>query len=159
MEIKMKTLICYYSWSGNNRKLAQELGKKLGADLDEIIDLKDRKGIAGFLRSAFLVLAKKQIEIKTSNKNPKDYDLLILVTPIQIGGLPSASRTYLSQNKNGIKNLAIASVSGMGKRNKSIIKDITMVFGKNPKIAMLLSTPDLKSNYQKKIEEFINNLK
>jgi len=42
------------------------------------------------------------------NKNPKDYDLTVIVTPIWAGTLPPASRTYLDNDFNSI---ALASVS------------------------------------------------
>jgi flavodoxin len=41
----MKTLIIYYSFSGNNEVLAQELQKRLDCDLQKIVELKPRKSI------------------------------------------------------------------------------------------------------------------
>jgi len=45
----MKTLVAYYSRTGNTKKVAVEIAKNLKADIDEIIDKKDRSGMIGWI--------------------------------------------------------------------------------------------------------------
>ncbi len=45
----MKVLIVYYSRSGQTRNIAEVIAKKLGAELEEIVDHRNRKGLLGFL--------------------------------------------------------------------------------------------------------------
>lgn len=47
----MKTLVVFYSRTGNTKKMAKILAKELHADIDEIVDLKNRKGILGYIFS------------------------------------------------------------------------------------------------------------
>jgi flavodoxin len=66
----MKILIAYYSRTGTTSKIAKEIAKKIKADIDEIKDLKDRKGILGYIFSGRDSMLQKTTEIKTS-KNPE----------------------------------------------------------------------------------------
>jgi hypothetical protein len=45
----MKSLVVYYSRNGNSKFIAQKIAEKLGADTEEIIDKKNRRGWIGFL--------------------------------------------------------------------------------------------------------------
>ena len=40
---KNKILVVYYSKTGNTKKIGEELAKKLNADVEEVIDLKNRR--------------------------------------------------------------------------------------------------------------------
>ena len=76
----MKTLVVFYSRTGNNKKIAEELAKATKADIDEIVDKKNRKGRLNWLRAGRDSMNKKTTEIE-SKKNPNDYDLIVLCTP------------------------------------------------------------------------------
>ena len=81
----MKKLVVFYSRSGNTQKVALEIARSLRADVDEIIDLKDRtRKIIGWLIAGKDASQKKLTEIKFK-KDPKNYDLVIIGTPIGPG--------------------------------------------------------------------------
>jgi len=109
----MRPLVAYYSKSGNTKKVAKAIAKELSADLDEIFDQKSRKGIINFIKSGRDALKKIPTEIVFS-KNPADYGLVLVGTPVWAGSLPPAVRTYLSQNKEKIKKFALFATSGSG---------------------------------------------
>lgn len=94
----MKTLIAFYSRTGNTRKVAEELAAALKADIDEIIDRKDRRGIIGWLKSGRDAMRRTETLIRT-RKDPSKYGLVVIGTPIWAGTMASAVRTYLSKNK------------------------------------------------------------
>jgi len=56
-------LIVYYSRSGFTKQLVQELAVHLHADLEEIIDKKDRSGAIGYLFSGRDAWQEKTTEI------------------------------------------------------------------------------------------------
>ena len=65
----MKILVAFYSKTGKTKKVALGIAKQLKADIDEIADLKNRRGIIGWIiagRDAFRGLLT---EIKFK-KNP-----------------------------------------------------------------------------------------
>ncbi|HBP51341.1 TPA: flavodoxin, partial [Candidatus Shapirobacteria bacterium] len=47
----MKTLVVFYSRTGNTRRMGELIAQKLHADIDEIIDQKSRSGIIGWILS------------------------------------------------------------------------------------------------------------
>lgn len=107
----MKILITYYSRTGNTKKVAYEIKKILKADIDEIIDAKERMGIKGWLIAGRDAMKKRLTEIKYK-KDPKNYDLVIIGTPIWSFTAIPPIRTYLRENKKSFKNVAFFSTSG-----------------------------------------------
>jgi len=99
----MKILAAVYSRSGHTLNLAKKITDELGADLDIIVDKKNRKGIIGWFMAGKDAVMKKKTEIEFS-KNPKDYDKIVLGTPVWAGSITPAVRTYIIQNN--IKEVA-----------------------------------------------------
>jgi flavodoxin len=95
--ILMKILVTYYSRTGTTKMVGEYLARELGADVDEIIDLKERLGPANYMRAARDAKGMKATEIQVE-KNPADYDLVIIGTPIWWSNLPPAPRTYLASH-------------------------------------------------------------
>ena len=97
----MKTAIIYYSRTGNTRHVVQLLEnkmkeKKLDVDIIEIQAVK-RPGFLGAGRAAM-----KELELPIVNEGVdlKQYDLLIIGSPVW-GGMPSPFiKTFLSKAKN-----------------------------------------------------------
>ena len=103
----MKSLVVYYSRSGNTRLVAQKISQELGADTEEIIDKKRRKGPLGFLIGGFDATRGKITEIDEIKKSPIDYDLIVVGTPIWNKRITPAVRTYLKNNTFSKKKVAI----------------------------------------------------
>ena len=59
----MKSLIVYYSRTGNTKNIAETICRKLGADIEEIIDHKTERGF-GFLLSGNEAFLKKTVPIE-----------------------------------------------------------------------------------------------
>ncbi|MDN5327522.1 MAG: hypothetical protein PWP03_160 [Candidatus Woesearchaeota archaeon] len=104
--LKMKILVVCYSRTGKTRKIANKIAQSLNADFDEIIDQKPRRGFLGFLKAGYDATLGKTTEI-TFTRNPENYDLIILGTPVWNGRITPAVRTYLIKNKGKIKQCAI----------------------------------------------------
>ena len=94
----MKILVAFYSRHNNTQIIAERISKILGADIEEIIDLKDRKNIETWQDSSFDENLRTPTKIAKIKNNPQDYDLIIIGTPIWDGITPAA-RTYLKNNK------------------------------------------------------------
>lgn len=156
----MKTLVVFYSRTGNTKKVAEEIAKILNADIEEIIDKKDRKGIVGWLKSGRDATFKKSAEIEFV-KNPIDYDLVIIGTPIWAFTMTPAIRTYLSENK--FKKVAFFSTSG-GSEGEKIFNEMEKI-SREPVATLSLLTKNWpaelnleKEENSEKIKEFCKKL-
>ena len=94
----MKTLVAFYSRTGNTKKVGHEISKHTKADIDEIIDKKDRSGIIGWLGGGRDTFFKKKTDIDFK-KRPEEYDLVIIGTPIWVATATPAVKRYLKDNK------------------------------------------------------------
>jgi flavodoxin len=150
----MKTLIVYYSRTGTTKKAAEAIAKTLKAGIEEIVDMKKRSGWQNYLSSGRDALRKKLTEIRPIKNNPKNYDMIILGTPIWAGRMAPAVRTYISQNKKAFKRVAFFCTMG-GSGDKSAFKDMQESAGKKPEATLTLMTKEVANNdFSEKLGRF-----
>lgn len=155
---KLKALVVFYSRTGNTKKVAESFAKKFNAEIEEIVDLKKRKGIIGYLRSgkdAFLKMCTKIMKIIN---NPQDYDIIIIGTPVWALAVTPAIRAYLNTvNLRGKKIILFCTCGGSG------ISETFRQMEKLAKGASILGSLGLKAcdmhNYEMKVGEFLKKLK
>ena len=84
-----RILVVFFSRSGTTRKLASAIAASLGADLEEICDYSDRRGVGGYIRSLIDAVGKRSVEIVPGGHDVAAYDLVVVGTPVW-AGMPSA---------------------------------------------------------------------
>ena len=155
----MKTLVVYYSKSGINEKLALEAAKGFNGQLEKLIDKDQRRGLFGLLRCLLDALRKKLTRLEPVRNDPKDFELVVLATPLWADSLTPAARTYITQQRDKLKKLVFISICGMGAANKNIMAYLEATLGKKPAAVLLLSRNEFRNNsYQAKLKSFINSL-
>jgi hypothetical protein len=155
----MKVLIAYYSRTGNNEKLANELQAKLECDVEKIVDTVDRKGVWGWLKGGYQASRKKMSRIEPTKKDPGEYGLVIIAYPFWAGRMPPPTRTYISENKNKLNRVALMSVSGRGKGNGRAVPDFETAVGKPPSAVLMLTQLALRrGRYEEKLQEFSESI-
>lgn len=161
----MKTLVVYYTRSGNTKTIGETIVKELGSEFDEIIDKKKRKGKIGWLRSGKDAAQEKLTEIEVQ-KNPGDYELIIIGTPVWAGNMTPAARTYLTNhasNLNG-KKIAFFTTSGGqegGEKALEKLEELTEQLVPNSEIVAKLYVleNEVKSeSYDEKVKSFIESI-
>lgn len=119
----MKSLVVYYSRSGNTRFVAEKISQKIGGDIEEIIDKKRRKGPLGFVIGGFDATRGRKTDIAEMKKSPRDYDLIVVGTPMWNKRITPAVRTYLEDNKFSEKRVAIFCTNN-GSRSERVFKTL-----------------------------------
>ncbi len=76
----MRTLVVYYSRTGNTRFVAEKIAECLSAELCEVLDKKSRKGRLAFVKGGYTSIRKKLTEIEVS-KTVDNYDFIIIGSP------------------------------------------------------------------------------
>jgi flavodoxin len=101
-----KTLILYYSRSGNTRAACEALQKELGADIQEIQDLNSRKGFwagTGMLK----IFMGMQTDIEPATVDFSPYDRIIVSAPIWAAQFGLAMRTFVERSSFAEKDVII----------------------------------------------------
>jgi flavodoxin len=154
--IYMKTLIVFFSLTGNTRKIAQAISEELNGTLEEIQDTRNRNGIAGYLLSIMEAIFKKRSKIQEVKHDPSAYDLVIIGTPVWAFNISSPVRTYLEQKKNSINEAAFF-VTCTASGGKKVLQDMTNLYGKKASALLEIKEEDIKSGkYLEKVKQFIH---
>jgi len=154
----MKSLVVFYSRSGHTKKVAESISAGLGAEIEEIIDTKKRSGPIGFMVSGKDAVQKKLTKLRESSKDPGDYDIVIIGTPIWVGAMSAPIRTYLTEKKEKLGKVAFFCTAGSddGKRTFSAMEELC---GKEPASVLTVHTKVVKAgNFEKDVERFAGEI-
>jgi len=150
----VKTLVVYYSNSGNTRTVAQKVAGVLGADLEEIVERKHRAplldeqgkavGGMGMPKAALSALLGVGSGIESAKNDPADYDLVVVGTPVWVGSLVPPVRSYLRRNRKRIKSVALFCTCGQTEKLKAI-SQMTGLARQEPKATMAVLADDVRA--------------
>src|SRR5688572_562958 len=102
----MKTLISYYSFTGNNEALARALQQKLNCDLYRITEVKKRKAITILWDIVFRRLPKVEKPIATLDQ----YDHIIFCSPIWNGKIATPLKSFVINEKDHIQQYSFITI-------------------------------------------------
>jgi len=94
----MSKLVVCFSLTGNTKFIAEVLAKNIGADILELKPKKEDKG-DGLLKMFWRgkqAVTKECPELLPMEKNPDDYNLIIIGTPVWASTLSPVVRTFLT---------------------------------------------------------------
>ena len=121
----MKSIVVYYSNTGNNKYLAEKIANDKKYDLCEISPRV--KSLFGLILSSLL---KISFGIHNTDKNIRDYDAVILCGPVWMGQLISPLSDFLKKYKDDINKLYFITCCGSGEDNKDTKFGYTKIFEK-----------------------------
>jgi len=95
----MKCLVVYYSLEGNTRLMAQAIAGEAHGDRLELIPVNDIRptGFMRFFWGGRQVFTRQKPELKPLERNPSEYDLIFLGTPVWAFTFAPAIRSFLGQ--------------------------------------------------------------
>ncbi len=154
----MKTLVVYYTRTGNSKFAAETIAAELGADIEEVVDLKNRQGKLAYMSCGRDAMNGKETEIAETKRNPADYDLIVIAQPVWAWSPTPAIRTYLSRNNLSGKKVALF----FGGENLKQAVEKTKALAPNSTFVGELAVEEPLKNKEeatKKITEWCNTLK
>jgi flavodoxin len=153
-----KILVVYYSRTGTTAKIAKEISGRLGADMEEVVDKKNRKGIIGWLSAGRDASARKLTEIEKTQREPNLYDLVVIGTPIWGGTISTPIRTYITRYRERFQDVAIFCTQSGG-RDNTALGEMEALIGKKPLASLKLRRKQVETGeHVQKVEEFIEPL-
>lgn len=152
----IKMLVIFYSETGNTKHIAESISKSFNCDIEEIKENKHRKGIFKTIIEIKDAILGNESDICKCERDPSEYDIVIIGTPVWASHVTPAIRTYISKNKDKIKCTAFFNTHGTEKVKVSrVFKDFEKIIAKKPKALMDISKAEIKNgDYEKKIEIF-----
>lgn len=153
----VKALVVFYSRTGRTKIIAEAIARSLKAEIEEIREDKGRSGLVGLLKSGYEAMIGKLACIQPASKNPEEYDLVVVGSPVWAGRLSSPIRTYLTLYGDRIRKAAFFSTcsSGEGRIFREMID-----LSKKPIATLCIKNKEIKSGeYFEKIQEFIKALR
>ncbi len=147
----MKTLVAYYSRSGNNRYLAEVLAEKLNA---KILEIKPAVNLLFFQILFTACKFGKTVRFPADADNT--YDLLVIAAPLWMGSFANPVRAFLKKYANRFSCIACATCCGSGETDKDsafgyekAFADIRSTAGERCIASLALSTSLLVSEDKK----------
>lgn len=141
----MRTVILYYSRTGNTRNVAETLAATLGADLEEIRDTRDRSGLLGYVRAAHDAMRKRSAEVEPLGLTVADYDLVVIGTPVWAFTMTPAVRQILETQRDNLRAVAFFCTTGDSGMARTF-RDMESVCGRAPRAVMSLTRRELRED-------------
>lgn len=104
----MKIYVIYFTRSNNSKRIAEKIANKLNAELVQITDGHNYKGLFGYIKAGFYSTSNKKVNIVT-DKQIDQYDEIIIVSPIWAGRLANPIRKFLENID--LKNVRLVTAS------------------------------------------------
>jgi len=154
-----KILVAFYSRTGTTRKTANYVAGELGCDTEEILDVKSRMGLFGWLRSGMEAFREMIPLIQETKKDPSAYDVVVLGTPWWASKMSSPLRSYIAKNRDKFRQVAFLITSGGEDIGKGI-PNMETACGKKPAAVFTATTEQVKTgSYTNKIQDFLSKLR
>lgn len=119
-----KTLIIYYSRTGNTKVIAQTIAKDIGADITEITEVSmDRNGLWGFAGAGYDAFLDRHSEIKPRKIELEPYETVIIATPIWSWNLATPIHTLLQTHHFGKQKLILVTTANIDIKKYDKFKD------------------------------------
>ena len=107
-----KVLVVVYSHTGTSLAVARLLCSQQGWRLAEIRDERPRRGTLGHCRCLLDSVLRRHPAIRYDGPPPKEFDAVVLVSPIWVLRMASPMRSFVSQRREDLPDVAVVSVMG-----------------------------------------------
>jgi len=148
----MKTLVAYYSFTGNNAKLANYLKDKMGCDIFAVQTQK-KMSMWGILMS---LIFRKKVVLQDYKIDLKAYDKIVLVSSVWFGNVAFPFKTFLQREKDNIKNYQFISIC-LGGQKENLEKALTKIIEKPPEKVVEISFKKLKEENKLKTSDKLSD--
>ena len=153
----MANILCvYYSRTGRTEKLMQEIATEFDYELVKLEDGVKRSGLSGWLVSGLHAVSRKVPPVQElQTRLPlKDYDLVILGTPVWAGRCSAPVRSFLQQYGDQLKKVAYLITRASDVRYEEVFEQMDGYVQRDHLCAVTIRPDTIGSDFWK--NEFLN---
>ncbi len=137
-----KVLVVVYSYTGTSRRVAELLRSQQGWPLADITDVVPRTGRFAGLRCVLDSLLRRRPAIEYQGPFLKDFDTIVLVSPIWARRLAGPMRSFVARRRDHLPEFAVISVMG-GSGAPNAVAEIGRLTGRSPLLATAFTTQEV----------------
>ncbi|AGU52899.1 flavodoxin domain-containing protein [Variovorax paradoxus B4] len=137
-----KILVVVYSYTGTSRKVAQLLCSQQGWPMAEIAETRPRAGAFGSFRCLLDSVFRRRPAIRYDGPKTKDFDAVVLVSPIWGQRLAGPMRSFVGTRRNHLPDVAVISVMG-GRGAPNAVAEISRLIGRAPMLDTTFTTHEV----------------
>ena len=155
----MKILVVYFSRNGQTARMAKEVARRCGADLEAIREPDSSSAWGTRWRAAWQMLVRSEPPILQPLRNPRRYELVIIGSPASSLGVAPAVRTYVRQYRDSFKQVAFFCAEGTD-ADERVFAELTRMCGKSPEATFRVRRKGLPPAAHKDgLTDFVNDLR
>ncbi len=129
----MKTLIIYFSISGNTKWLAKQIAAHLPGETDlhriELSSNKIWKGAVGMFLYGMKTIFGMKMDIQADHINWSEYNHVIIGGPVWVASVPPPLRAFVKKHKEQIAQKTVSVFCTCGGNRGSFFKQLRDVLG------------------------------
>lgn len=154
----MKTLVVYYSRTGNSRKIAEELAEALDADLEELKERANRAGAKGYMLAGRDAMKKRPADLLPLEHDPADFDLVVIGGPCWAGSMCTPTRTYGIEQKDHLSRVAFFATGGDSRFARKALNSIAEATSITPVATLALGEKEVANEHAQALSAFVSAL-
>lgn len=151
-------LIVYFSRTGTTRRVAQDLAADTGWDVEEIHELRDRRGALGYLRAVVDTFFHRASPIAPIDRNLDEYELVVVGTP-NWARVSAPIRTFLDEYREDVRSLAFFVTYG-GTGSDKVLDEMARIAVATPVATLALTEGEVKrGEHHDELAAFIEGIR
>ncbi len=155
----MKTLIVYYTRTGNTKKIVDALQAGLAADVEMIAEKGSRRGPLGWIRSGRQGASKADVEIQPLGADTSSYGLVVLASPVWAGNVSAPMRAFMKRHRDALPDTAVF-LTHDGPDAIQAFADFDELLGREPLARGEANSKIVQAGgYDQAVQEFIEKLR
>lgn len=151
-------LVVYFSRTGNTQMLAHDIARAGDWQHEAICDHERRGGVVGYLRCGFEAARARAVAIEPLARDVRDYDLVIVGTPVWAQSVSSPVRAFLRRYAPVLPRVAFFATCG-GRGGERVLKQMAELAGQQPVATLIATERDLREGPFATIEEFVGRIR
>lgn len=149
-----RILVLYFSRTGTTRKLAESIAHATRADIEGLRERRSRRGIWGWLRSAYEGTYKRASEPLPLSRDLQDYDLVFVGSPTWNDALCSPVRGFLQRYGKSLRNVALfATCAERGA--DAVLQEMAELIASPPKAQLAIREYEVKRSAAVQVGELV----